>query len=101
MDQKYEVGLSFIGRQVDVIYDPSDLEELTIEYEGYSPWKAKKLVIGERSGKRPTLPSHLQAHEVDSSRLLKAAEQKHQERQIEQAPAVSFRAVWKEDGEHV
>ncbi|KAA9013814.1 DDE-type integrase/transposase/recombinase [Niallia endozanthoxylica] len=101
MDQKYEVGLSFIGRQVDVVYDPADLEELTIEYEGYTPWKAKKLVIGERSGKRPTLPPHLQPHEADSSRLLKAAEQKHQERKIEQAPAVSFRAVWKEDGGHV
>ncbi|NHC21547.1 Mu transposase C-terminal domain-containing protein, partial [Bacillus sp. MM2020_4] len=47
MDQKYEVGLSFIGRKVDVVYDPTDLEELTIEYEGHSPWKAKKLVIGE------------------------------------------------------
>ncbi|MFJ5718318.1 DDE-type integrase/transposase/recombinase [Neobacillus sp. NPDC093127] len=101
MDQKYEVGLSFIGRQVDVVYDPADLEELTIEYDGYTPWRAKKLVIGERSGKRPALPSHLQLHEADSSRLLKAAEQKHQERKIEQAPAVSFRAVWKEDGGHV
>jgi len=101
MDQKYEVGLSFIGRQVDVVYDPADLEELTIEYEGFSPWRAKRLVIGERSGKRPTLPSHLQSLEADSSRLLKAAEQKHQERKIEQAPAVSFRAVWKEDGEDV
>jgi hypothetical protein len=46
LDQKYEVGLTFVGRQVDIIYDPSDLEELTIEYEGYTPWKAKKLVIG-------------------------------------------------------
>lgn len=101
MDQKYEVGLSFIGRQVDVVYDPADLEEITIEYEGYSPWRAKKLVIGERSGKRSALPSHLQSLEADSSRLLKAAEQKHQERKIEQAPAVSFRAVWKEDGEDV
>jgi len=101
MDQKYEVGLSFIGRQVDVVYDPADLDELTIEYEGYSPWRAKKLVIGERSGKRPTLPSHLQPLEADSSRLLKAAEQKHKERKIEQAPAVSFRTVWKEDGEDV
>lgn len=35
--QKNEVGLAFIGRQVDVIFDPSDLEELIIEYEGYSP----------------------------------------------------------------
>lgn len=101
MDQKYEVGLSFIGRKVDVVYDPADLEELTIEYEGYSPWKAKKLVIGERSGKRPILPSHLQPQEADSSRLLKAAEQKHQERKVEQTPAVSFRAVWKGAGGHV
>jgi transposase InsO family protein len=101
MDQKYEVGLSFIGRKVDVIYDPSDLEELIIEYEGYTPWKAKKLVIGERAGKRPTLPSHFQVEEANSSRLLKAAEQKHKERQIEQAPAIAFRAIWKEDGDNV
>jgi putative transposase len=101
MDKKYEVGLSFIGRQVDVVYDPSDLEELTIEYEGYSPWKAKRLVIGERAGKRPEMPPHLQSQGANSSRLLKAAEQKNQERQIEQAPAVTFRAVWKEDGENV
>ena len=101
LDQKYEVGLSFIGRQVDVVYDHSDLEELTIEYEGYTPWKARKLVIGERAGKRPEMPSHLQKEKATSSRLLKAAEQKYQERQVEQVPAVTFRAVWKEDGENV
>ena len=101
LDQKYEVGLSFIGRQVDVVYDPSDLEELTIEYEGYTPWKARKLVIGERAGKRPEMPSHFLTKEASSSRLLKAAEQKYQEHQVEQVPAVTFRAVWKEDGENV
>ncbi|WP_045518851.1 DDE-type integrase/transposase/recombinase [Neobacillus niacini] len=101
MDQKYEVGLSFIGRQVDIIYDPSDLEELTIEYDGHTPWKARKLVIGEKAGKRPALPSHLQPQEADSSRLLKAAEKKHQERKVEITPAVTFRAIWKEDGENV
>jgi putative transposase len=36
MNQKYEVDLSFIGRQVDVVFDHSDLEELTLEYEEYS-----------------------------------------------------------------
>jgi hypothetical protein len=41
--KKYEVGLNFIGCTVDVIYDPADTEELTIEYEGYAPWKAKQL----------------------------------------------------------
>ena len=101
MDQKYEVGLAFIGRKVDVVYDPANIEELTIEFEDYSPWKAKKLVIGERAGKRPALPEHLQVQNADSSRLLKAAEQKNQERQIEQKPAVTFRAVWKEDDSRV
>jgi putative transposase len=101
LDQKYEVGLTFVGRQVDIIYDPSDLEELTIEYEGYTPWKSKKLVIGERSGKRPELPEHMQKQEAESSRLLKAAEQKNLNRKIEQTPAVTFRAIWKEDETNV
>lgn len=101
MDQKYEVGLTFIGRQVDVVYDPANVEEITIEFEGYTPWKAKKLVIGERAGKRPDLPEHLQVQGVESSRLLKAAERKNQERQIEQKPAVTFRTVWKEDDSRV
>jgi putative transposase len=47
------------------------------------------------------MPPHLQAQAADSSRLLKAAEQKHQKRQVEQAPAVAFRAIWKEDGQDV
>lgn len=101
MDQKYEVGLAFIGRKVDVVYDPANTEELTIEFEDYTPWKAKKLVIGERAGKRPELPEHLQVQSVNASRLLKAAERKNQERQIEQKPAVTFRAVWKEDDSSV
>jgi putative transposase len=29
--KKYEVGLNFIGCKVDVIYDPADISELTIE----------------------------------------------------------------------
>ncbi|MED4769363.1 DDE-type integrase/transposase/recombinase, partial [Cytobacillus firmus] len=101
MDQKYEVGLAFIGRQVEVVYDPANIEELTIEFEDHTPWKAKKLVIGERAGKRPALPEHLQVQDVESSRLLKAAERKNQERQTEQKPAVTFRAVWKEDDSRV
>ncbi|MFC5702311.1 AAA family ATPase [Cohnella faecalis] len=31
MDRKYEVGLKFIGCTVDVVYDPADTTELTIE----------------------------------------------------------------------
>ncbi|HHW23439.1 MAG TPA: transposase [Clostridiaceae bacterium] len=93
--KKYEVGLSFIGCTVDVIYDPADITELTIEYEGHTPWKARELVIGERVGQRPELPEHLGTKPAESSRLLVAALEKNKQRIQQQAPAVSYRTVRK------
>lgn len=101
MGKKYEAGLPFIGNTVQVVYDPADITEVTLEHEGHTPWKARELIIGERSGKRPTLPDHLQPESADSSRLLRAAEQKHEERKEKQARAVSYQAVWKEAEDHV
>lgn len=91
--KKYEVGISFIGCKVDVIYDPADTSELTIEYEGYAPWKAKQLSIGEYAGKRPKLPDYLQPKQAEASRLLKAAALQNEQRKELQAPAVSYRIV--------
>ena len=99
--QKYEVGLTFIGCKVTVVYDPADIKEITIEYEGYAPFKARELVIGERSGSRPKLPAHLQPQPADSSRLLTAAARKNKQRQTEHAPAVSYRTVHKGGSENV
>lgn len=93
LNRKYEVGLAFIGCTVDVIYDPADTTELTIEYEGHEPWRVRPLVIGERTGKRPKLPDHLQPAPAESSRLLEAAHERHQERRDRQIPAVSYRKV--------
>jgi len=97
MSKKYEVGINFIGCTVDVIYDPANITEITIEYAGYTPWKAHELVIGQRVGKRPGLPVHLAISPADSSRLLSAAALRNKERQIRQNPAISFRSVGKED----
>src|SRR5690606_7066883 len=91
MDRKYEVGLSFIGCTVDVVFDPADISELTIEYEGHTPWRVRELVIGERAGKRPPLPEHLGPLPADASRLLAAAEEKNRDRKAQQAPAVAYR----------
>jgi len=96
MGKKYEVGLLFIGRTVQVVYDPADIAEVTIEYEGHEPWKARELAIGERAGKRPALPEHLQVRPADASRLLRGAEKQHDQRQVQQTPAISFRAIRKE-----
>lgn len=97
MGRKYEVGLSFIGCTVDVVYDPADITELTIEYEGHTPWQVRELVIGERAGKRPPLPEHLGSVPAEGSRLLAAAAERNQDRQAKQAPAVSYRRVSKGD----
>ncbi|MCM3473698.1 MULTISPECIES: DDE-type integrase/transposase/recombinase [Brevibacillus] len=97
MDRKYEVGLPFIGCTVDVVYDPADITELTIEYEGHTPWRVRELVIGERAGKRPPLPEHLNRLPANTSRLLAAAEDRSRDRKVNQAPAVAYRRVSKED----
>lgn len=101
MGKKYEAGLPFIGCTVDVVYDPADMTELTLEYEGHTPWKVHELVIGERVGKRPALPEPMQPQSADSSRLLGAAEQKSRQRRERQTPALSFRTVHKEGSSDV
>ncbi|GAA0336214.1 hypothetical protein GCM10008967_28250 [Bacillus carboniphilus] len=101
MGKKYEVGLSFIGRKVQVIYDAADITEVMIEFDGYSPWKARELEIGEQSGKRPALPNHLYPEAADTSRLLRGAEHKYEERNQIQTTAVSYRMVKKEENSHV
>jgi Mu transposase, C-terminal./Integrase core domain. len=98
MDRKYEVGLTFLGRTVDVVYDPTDISELIIEYNGHAPWRVREIVIGERAGKRPLLPEHLGKAPADASRLLAAAEEQSATRKAEQAPAVAYRQVSKEGG---
>ena len=94
--RKYEVGLNFIGCTVDVVYDPADTEELAIEYKGHSPWRVKQLVIGDRAGRRPKLPEFMQPVSAESSRLLDAAEKINLKRAQQQAPAISYRTVYKE-----
>jgi len=101
MGKKYEVGLLLMGMKVQVVYDPADITEVTIEIQGHPTCKARELVIGERTEKRPTLPKHLLPEVAPMSRLLRGAEQQHEKRQARQAPAVSYRTVRKEDGEHV
>lgn len=99
--QPYEVGLAFVGRTVDVIYDPADTGELTIEYEGHSPFRVKRLKIGERAGRRPGLPERLQKQPADSSRVLTAAASQNQQRRQQQTVAVSYRAATREDKRNV
>lgn len=93
--KKYELehGLKLIGRQVDVVYDVSDIDTLWIEHEGFPRFTAKPLVIGTRAGKRPELPPGLLPETPLQSRLLSAAEKEHEIRKRSQQTAISFRSI--------
>ena len=101
MGKKYEVGLLFIGRTVQVVYDPADITEVTIEHEGHPSWKARELVISQRAGKRPALPEFMQTERTDASRLLRGAEKQHEAREDRQLQAISFRSMRMEGEGHV
>lgn len=102
--QKYEVelGLSMIHKQVDVIYDPADISQLSVEGDGFPACVARPLVITSHSARKPKLPEHLEKKEPAGSRLLAAADQKHQERAEIRRTAISYTGLHeKEASSHV
>jgi putative transposase len=99
--KKYEVGVQFTGYRVDVVYDPSHTELVTIEYENCPSFSAKELQIGESTGKKPKLPEHLTPKKADTSRLLQVACKKNTERKEQVAHAISYRSKSKGVVDHV
>jgi len=58
--KKYEVGVIYIGRTVDVVYDPADTSVLTVEDTHFNTsFRIKELVIGVHTGPRPKLPDSM------------------------------------------
>mgnify|MGYP005761363801 FL=1 len=98
--QKYEVeqGLSMIHRTVDVVYDPADISEVTVECEGLPACKAKPLVITSHAAPRPKLPECYAKTEPARSRLLDAAEKNHTRRQETRRTAISFTGINTSEG---
>ena len=89
--KKYEVGLKYIGCTVSVVYDPLDISEINIEYQGDASFKVRELVIGANTGKRPKMPETLNAVKPNSSRLLAGARKKNEKRRVSQEMILSFR----------
>ena len=52
--KKYEVGVVYIGRTVDIVYDPADTTILTAEDNSLgTSFRINELVIGVYTGPRP------------------------------------------------
>jgi len=94
----YEVGLPLIGQTVDVVFDPADMETLTVEHKstGYTS-RVKELVIGPYSGKRPKLPVTCLPEPTATSRLLDAKDESYSRNQETVRRAIRYTAF--EEGE--
>lgn len=82
--KRYDLGVTFAGRQVDVVYDPTCTEALTIEAPGCTPFQVRQIVVGERVAPRPKR-KEVDRVPVDRSRLLDAIAEQHQEKQFRRA----------------
>lgn len=92
----YETKTSLIGFNVEISYDPSSPEIITVHYPGIEPFQAKPLKIGEYCDQKPALPVSMLAVEPETSRLLDALEKKHKESVKRRTDAISFGAYRKE-----
>lgn len=94
--KQYETKTSLIGFTVEISYDPSSPEIITVSYPGIEPFRAAPLRIGEYCDQKPVLPASMLAVEPETSRFLDALEKKHEESARRRADAISFGAYRKE-----
>ena len=94
--KRYETKTSLIGFTVEISYDPSAPEIITVSYPGMVPFQAKPLRLGEYCDRKPPLPVSMLAIEPETSRFLDALEKRHAETEKRRADAISFGAYRKE-----
>ena len=95
LGKQYETKASLIGFTVEIAYDPSSPEIITVRYPGIEPFKAAPLKVGEYCDQKPALPASMLNVEPETSRFLDALEKRHEESAKKRADAISFGAYRK------
>ena len=92
--RKYEVGVIYIGRRVDIVYDPADTIVLTVEdnHSGAS-FQIKELIISEHTGPRPKLPDFMTSAKPETSRLLDEKQKRYDKRQLSAKRVISYAQI--------
>jgi hypothetical protein len=100
--KKYEVGVVYVGRTVDIVYDPADVGSLTVEdnHLGTS-FSISELVVGAHTGPRPKFPSHMTEQVPETSRLLDGKQKQYEKRKLPNARAISYTQINKTIGSQV
>jgi transposase InsO family protein len=98
--KKYEVGTIYIGRTVDIVYDPADTHFLTVEDKYFNTsLQVKELDIREHSGPRPKLPESMMPTKPITSRLLDEKRKRYDDRQLVVKRAISYAQINREKGD--
>ena len=101
LGQAYEVGVAYIGREVEIRFDPSWMDEVEVIHGHAGPFTAKKLVIGANCGTEQGLPEHMRTTPPGTSRMLDALEKGRGPRRQPSGTATSFKAFWEGGDGHV
>ena len=99
--RKYETRASLIGNVVEIAYDPSAPELITVRYERMEPFTAKPLQIRPYCDQKPAVPASVEAAKPETSRFLTALEKKYTESMGKRADAISFGDYRKEAASNV
>jgi transposase InsO family protein len=92
--KKYEVGVIYIGRTVDIVYDPADTSVLTVEDNHLgTAFTIKELIIGTHTGPRPKLPDFMTDTQPTTSRLLDEKQKRYDKRQLSAKRAISYKQI--------
>ena len=86
----YEAGMKFVGRKVEILFDPMYLEEIEICHDDESPFRVKRLQVGEFCGSRKESDPEKKLETPDSSRLLAALEKQHEKNSAAALPAIKY-----------
>lgn len=92
--KNYEAGMEYIGKKVEIRYDPHFLEEVEVLYPGFETKRVKKIQMGEFcESARPRMDP---LQQPDGSRLLEGLKKQADKRQTEIHPAIKFSAFYEE-----
>jgi hypothetical protein len=91
---EYEAGVEYIGKKIDLRYDPFDRSLVEIWYSGERRKAVAPLSVGEFCGKIEKMPATVKA---THSRLLKVYEAENAKRQ-KKIGALSFSSMKGGDG---
>lgn len=90
----YEAGMEYIGKKVEIRYDPHFLDEVDVLYPGFELKRVKQVHIGEFCD--PGRPAMETQQQPEGSRLLEGLKKQAEKKRSEVHPAINFSAFYEE-----